>query len=922
MSLYKHCLNLVQYKAVLCQTDKICFLIINTQKSGVSFLMMENLMQEKLNQNKIYILFTIVCTAVIILINYALLGVFPFGESSMLTFDLNGQYVNFYSSFTNAVLNDDAGLFYSLEKGLGGSTIGLITYYCSSLFGFIFLLFPKDSITYAIDLIIALKIILCSATMCFFLLKRQNSTEKSNKLFTVILSASYAFCGYNMALYQHIMWIDALIYLPVICYGIDVLIKKNNLFIFIISLALLIFSNFYIAYMVCVFVSLYFLYELILSENNIKDKLLKCAVFCFSALIAAGLTAFLLLPGLSDILSNNSFIDYSLSLQSNFKITEFFHMLMPFSFTWENITINELTNFKLLPNVFSGCFTLVLAMVYFCNSKVKIKRKVLSFVFLSIIFLMFYSRDLFFAMHAFEEPTFFYYRYSFLFTFLLCFFAGENLAYECEFKIKNIILTSICLLSFLAICFYVRHVWFTFTFFLIGAFLCVFMLCLFFLQTHVKLKKYKFCFSLLILAVSLLEITANSYHVLNQFEKYSHNGISEYVSEFNLAHELIQQNETEQNSENLYRSEKTFRRTENDAMLLNYNGFSHYSSVMENTSKDALYSLGINDYTSSIFAQSVLALKYVYTRTDESTLPYAQQAEQHNDYIPSFYKFVAETDNIKIYQNPYALPLSFYTNENVLNTNNIDSFQNYFISQNQIFNAFNKESKELFVPVEQQHINVTNDGVIVENTMQNQNIIFSQSVNFEFTAHTQGYLYAYINTNENPVALTYNDATDANLQNLTGTNYIAIGECENGEKIDISLNSIDGQSEISEYQFFIMDKQMLLDFSENANKNSPELIEHNNAFEITANSNNGAYIVVSIPYDDNFNIEINEEKAQAHPIINSSFFAIELQDGENNITIKYVPKNLYLGLVISCFSFLLLVLICLMYHKIKKSKTC
>ncbi len=877
-------------------------------------------MQEKLNQNKTYIVFSIVCTAAIILINYALLGIFPFGDNSMLTFDLNGQYVNFYSSFSNAVLNEDAGLFYSLEKGLGGSTIGLITYYCSSLFSFIILLFPQDKITQAIDLIIALKLISCSATMCFFLLKRKNHIEKNSKIFIVILSVSYAFCGYNMAFYQHIMWLDALIYLPVICFGIDILIKEKRPFVFIVSLALLIFSNFYIAYMVCVFVSLYFLYALILSENNIKDKLVKCAIFGISALIAAGLTAFLLLPGLSDILSNNSFMDYSLSLQSNFKITEFFHMLMPFSFTWDNITTNEIANFNVLPNVFSGCFTLILTMVYFFNSKVKIKQKVLSLIFISIIFLMFYSSDLFFAMHAFEEPTLFYYRYSFLFTFLLCFFAGENLACGYEFKMKNVLFISICLLSFLAVCFYIRHVWFTFAFFLFGAFLCALLLCLYVLQGHVKFSKFKLHISLLILIVSLAEITSNSYYILNQFEKYSHNGINEFVSEFNLAHEITQQNENEQNNQNLYRSEKTFRRTENDAMLLNYNGISHYSSVMDNTSKDALYNLGISDYTSSIFAQSVLSLKYVYARTEKSTLPYAKQGEQHNDYIPSFYEFLDETDNIEIYQNPYALPLAFYTNENVLNTNNINSSQNYFLSQNEIFNAFTKENKELFVPVEQQHINVVQDGVIIEDATQN-NIVFTQSVSFEFTAQTEGYLYAYIHMNENPAQLTHNNgADDVNLQNLTGQNYIAIGEYKSGEKVDINLKSIGETSEIFEYQFFIMDKQMLREFSESVNKNSPELVQHNNAFEITANSENGNYLSILIPYDENFNIKINENQAQMYPIINSSFFAIELQDGENNIIIEYVPKNLYLGLIISCFSFLILFLMLIIYRKSKSGK--
>lgn len=56
------------------------------------------------------------------------------------------------------------------------------------------------------------------------------------------------------------MWIDNLIYLPLILLGVENIIKNGKYKMFIITLSLAIMSNFYIGYMTCIFVALYFFY--------------------------------------------------------------------------------------------------------------------------------------------------------------------------------------------------------------------------------------------------------------------------------------------------------------------------------------------------------------------------------------------------------------------------------------------------------------------------------------------------------------------------------------------------------------------------------------------------------------------------------------------------------------------------------------
>jgi len=49
---------------------------------------------------------------IIMLIIFAGIGMIPFGEKSILTIDMNGQYVSFFSYFRE-MLKGERGLFYS-----------------------------------------------------------------------------------------------------------------------------------------------------------------------------------------------------------------------------------------------------------------------------------------------------------------------------------------------------------------------------------------------------------------------------------------------------------------------------------------------------------------------------------------------------------------------------------------------------------------------------------------------------------------------------------------------------------------------------------------------------------------------------------------------------------------------------------------
>lgn len=55
-------------------------------------------------------------------------GFAPFGDKTLLTVDMNGQYVAFFSQLRSILLGKD-DLLYTFGKALGGDMIGLFAYY-------------------------------------------------------------------------------------------------------------------------------------------------------------------------------------------------------------------------------------------------------------------------------------------------------------------------------------------------------------------------------------------------------------------------------------------------------------------------------------------------------------------------------------------------------------------------------------------------------------------------------------------------------------------------------------------------------------------------------------------------------------------------------------------------------------------------
>nr|WP_252904354.1 YfhO family protein [Secundilactobacillus silagei] len=121
----------------------------------------------------------------------------------------------FFAYFRHTLLSHPSGLFYTFQKALGGEMFGVWTYYLMSPFNLLLLLFPDKSLPSAIYWITILKYGAAGLSFAWLLMK----TKVQKHLPVLAFSTSYALMGWMVANQLNLMWLDAVIILPLIIWA-------------------------------------------------------------------------------------------------------------------------------------------------------------------------------------------------------------------------------------------------------------------------------------------------------------------------------------------------------------------------------------------------------------------------------------------------------------------------------------------------------------------------------------------------------------------------------------------------------------------------------------------------------------------------------------------------------------------------------
>lgn len=291
-----------------------------------------------------------VLPALTLTVVYAWEGFYPFGEKSILVSDMAQQYVEFFCGLKRG------DVFFSWSKALGTSYIGVFSYYVSSPLSLLTLLVPNEAMPLGLMVLTVLKLGLAGLSYGIF---ARYYFERLD-LCCVLGAIAYALCAYAVGYSVCIMWLDGLIWLPIILLGLERLLDGTGRWLFPLSLAACFLSTWYISYMIGGFCLLWFLFRVVVKGMDVKTALRRGREFLLGALWALCLTAWLWLPSFLAMTTgklSTAQIDYeglfnfdlwTLAPQFLFGHHQFFAVPLPYVFCG-TLTLCAVDNFPVGP---------------------------------------------------------------------------------------------------------------------------------------------------------------------------------------------------------------------------------------------------------------------------------------------------------------------------------------------------------------------------------------------------------------------------------------------------------------------------------------------------------------------------------------------------------------------------------------------
>lgn len=836
--------------------------------------MIEKIKKNITNNKWIYITFLI--STIIISVIYTLSKIAPFGNNSMLDVDFYHQYGPLLNELYDRV-KEGSSLLYSFNTGGGLPFYRNFLNYLSSPFNIVLFLFKKENIVMAFSCIIGLKVIFASGMMSIYLKK----TFKKDGVLLTVFSVLYAFSGYFCSYYWNIMWLDGMVFLPLIMLGINKLVDDEKPIFYTIFLSIMLIANYFIAYMICIFAVMYFFGYLFYRYGfSLKKTYKKIILFILFSILAAALVSFALIPLYKALSSISATSDSFPELTLQFK----FHELLFNHLTGVNRTVFASDELP-LPNVYAGLLTFTGVILFFINKKINIRAKLLAFLILLIFVLSFNINSLDFIWHAFHVPNDLPWRYSFIYVFIFI-----TIGYYGILRIKDLKKSSVFASAFISLIiillaykFSFKNIDFDRT---IINIIFVLLYLLIFLFTQFKKINTKIIYALIIIFVS-----AECIYGIDYNWNIDHD-IATFMSDKNTYEKLI--SETTSKDNDLYRMEKTDYLTLNDAAWYNYKGISTFTSMAYESVSKFQRKLGLSGNNINSYYYKYYNTPIYNTMFD---IKYLMGSYIENPYY-SYLKTDGKVDLIKY---NYSSSLLYGVDKKI---------KGYYPEE---YNPFKNQSD--FVSLTTNTTDIYTD-VLVKNVIggeitpsdfkNNSNGEFNyilddgqDSITFILDNKVNQNIYLYINgSNVNGFEV------DDKYYSITSDEYytVDVGTKEIGDvkvKINFKDNNDDG---IIKFYAYAIDDDKFKEFYNEINKNILKVTSYSDTLiegDVTLKSDK--VMLSTIAYDIGWKVYIDGKSVDTYKIADS-YLAFDIKKGSHKIKLVYYPDGMKLGVITSFIS--------------------
>jgi len=739
-------------------------------------------------------------------------------------------------------------------------------------------------------LVTLVKIGLCGLTSYMFLKRHTQGKVKDGLL--LILSTAYALNGYNMAYMANIMWLDAVYFAPLVCMGIDKLVREGKIGTYIVTMALTIIFGYYTGCMVGIFSAIYFMW-LFIKENKslkeMKENKKKFLFFFVGAILALGIASIILIPVLTDLQGTRTPIGFNTFFTSE-TTCSLEELLSRF---WIG-SYNSIDQFSEgLPNLYTSIFVITLVFLYFTNREVSKRSKIITGITIGILIITHIFHIANTIMHGFNPPANFPYRFSFMFILFLIIVSTESLIKLLKKIDTKQIGLAIGVSGLLGIFLIIRSQITISQFGVTILFFAIYIIL--FVNRQIK------GFNILMYIILCLELILNTHNIILQTEYESR---TETLKEIETVQEIVDQAKEKQDDG--YRLEKTFSTYDVDPMLYGYNGITHYSS---NTKIRTLAQYEMFGYPidwlmikynrgNTVFADSFYNIKYIIDEKDN---------------LYTNYPIIQEVNGYLIRENKNTFPFSYLVNEEIkdFNVKNKNAFEN----QNEIYQVIANTDEKIL-----EEIKIENENLINVNKNEEVSEIFDfyqqidlnkeASINYTFSSPGEGPIYMVLEkAGRRGITIVVNGnevEKDAYIEYKSGV--YKLGDFSKNEKIEVKLklkNRIMAYKEACFYQEDISKVEEL--------KNSlvPMQITEFKNTKIKGNINvteENATLYLGVPYEEGWTVKVNGKKVETQKVLYDQM-VIDLSRGDHEIEMIYFPRNTIIRKIVSMFTILITIIL-------------
>ena len=794
--------------------------------------------------------------------------IYPFGDRSFLYSDMYHQYMPFFCEFLHKIRTGE-GLGFSYNVGIGSNFLALYVYYLASPLNWLALLVPEAFLMEFMSYLVVLRVGLCGWSFAYYLQKHFSSDNVSVVLFAIF----YAFSGYMAAYNWNIMWLDCIILFPLILLGLERLVKEGKCVLYCVSLALCIWTNYYISIMICMFLVIYFFY-LLLADGPAWKKIGKFALY---SLLAGGMAAALLVPEVCAIIKTDfGDVSFPEKLESYFSVLDMLARHCMF--------VSAERGLDHWPNIYCGVAVFVLMPLFVTNEKISLRRRFGLLVMAGVMLLGFSTNMLDFIWHGLNYPDSLPARQSFIYIFLIL-----VMCYEAWHHIETVQPKTICYSFMAAVGFllfvekFVEHEDFaTGVEVLNFAFVAVYAILLYFYCTR-KDETWKRVVAYLALIVVILEAAFNtSYTSLGTTSR------SAYLGQLQDYENLYEYTKAQEDS--LYRIEKFARKTKNDGTLVGYPTASVFSSTMNSHVMDLYKALGMRHSKvyygfdgATAFTAALLNVNYMFG-----------EGEQYEN---ALYELLESSGDISLYESKVTLPFGYvaptgYDVETDTQTAGIRL-------QNNLVKDLGVSGKLL----EKVSAKASNDDV-------------------RLVAEEAGIYYGVVTASGTKKIEIIGGQMDGHVFNdLKNGAILYLGHLDVGKTLTLTNGDENDESQQIKVDAYRLNEDVLKEAIDTLSKQHLKEVVYDSDY-LTGNLHleEAGRLILSIPYEDGWIVYLNGTEVEPQ-LFGGALIAIDLEAGDYSIEMKYTPAGAYAGVFISIVSIGIFVAICLLRKRNAKNAT-